>query len=239
MNDQQLALLPDVTITSRSLQLPESSTREHWVSCGTKIGICVDAGPFIIGDWLNEGIKKHGISLGAFLKSDDAKVMPGISAFSYDSLNSFASVMEKIPSSHRIQGVSFAHHQTASRLIKSRSATELEEAKNWLELARHKKLSLREMAFAIAGRGDIPKADSHSNAEAAQQPKLALKSSVTLPDVAISVHRQFQTIIHQLSDREDPLEDWTPQRKQAAQAMLEPIMDDLTKIGDMYVALCK
>lgn len=242
MKDQQLALLPDISITSRSLSLPDNCTLEIWEACGTKIGICVDAGPFIIGDWINEGIKRHGISLGAFLKSNAAKNMPGISSFSYDSLNSFASVMEKIPKSHRVAGVSFAHHQTASKLAQADDEAKeqtLTEIQGWLQIAKEKRLSLREMAFAINGRtklSDIQGAGEQAPRDESQ-PSLSLKASIS--DIAISLHRNCQPLIAQFEDEDDSIDQWNDARRESAKIALEPIMDDLTKLTDFYISLCK
>lgn len=244
MSDHQLSLLPDISITSRSLTLPENCTLELWEDCGEKIGICVDAGPFIIGDWINEGAKRHGIALGAFLKSHAAKKMPGISSFSYDSLNSFALVMEKLPRNYRVQGVSFAHHQTASKLVLVHDEDELEkkhaltEAQGWLQIAKDKSLSLREMAFAINGRSklsDIKKDDPSSTSP--MQVGLPLKASIS--DISILLHRNCQPLIAQFEDEDDPLDQWTNARKESAKLALEPIMDDLTKLTDFYISLCK
>lgn len=244
MSDQQLTLLPGIFITSRSLAMPDNCTLELWENCGSKIGTFVDAGPFVLGDWINEGIKRHGISLGAFLKSDVAKAMPGISSFSYDSLNSFACVMEKIPRDYRVKGVSFAHHQTASKLINSHGDEDTRrqsiiEAQGWLQIAKEKSLSLREMAFAINGRtklGDINKSGEFDKPLGEQQP-LAIK--YTISDISISLHRQCQPLIAQLEDESDPIEEWTDIRREAAKTALAPLMDDLTKLTDFYICLHK
>jgi hypothetical protein len=238
LNDQQLSLLPTVTITSRSLNLPDGCTLELWEDCGSKIGICVDAGPFIIGDWINEGIKRHGISLASFIKSDAAKMMPGISSFSYDSLNSFASVMEKIPKDYRVNGVSFAHHHSASKLISDEKHS-LSEVRGWLQIAKDRRLSLRDMTFAMRGRAKL--ADLLSNKETisprAEQRTLQMKMSIG--DVALTIHRQFKPLIDQFQDEDDPVEAWAPERKQAAKIALEPVLEDMASITDYYVYLCK
>jgi hypothetical protein len=243
MIDQQLTLLPEITITSRHLGLPKSCPLELWEECGRKIAICVDAGPFIIGDWLNEGTKRYGLSLSTFLKSDAASTMAGISSFSYDSLNSFMSVMDKIPKQYRIPGVSFAHHQTASKLALNQDATDNErkqawiEIQGWLQIASDKKLSLREMALAINGRTKI--SDLKKNDLVIEKEKGSSLFEPTVSDIAMNLHRNCQPLVAQFEDEDDPIDTWTKNRKQAARLALEPLMDDLTKLTDYYIELCK
>lgn len=236
MQDQQLALLPNVSITSRSLSLPENCTLELWEDCGTKIGVCVDAGPFIIGDWLNEGMRRYGVSLEAFRRSEAAKNMPGISTLSYDSLNSYASVMEKLPQVYRIKGVSFAHHQAASRLVKNDNPETKEEAKKWLLIAKEKSLSLRELAFAIQGRAQIGDIERKPKAIAIQS-NLAIKLSIT--DIALALHRSLKTLNEQFDPENDPIAEWADNRKEAAIIALKPLMDDLALLTDHYIELRK
>lgn len=234
--DQQLALLPSVSITSRSLNLPKNCTLELWEDVGTKIGVAVDAGPFIMGDWLNEGTRRFGMSLQAFLGSEKAKEMPGISSFSYDSLHSFASVMDKLPRTHRVKGVSFAHHQAASKLIRAGKEEEHCEALRWLHIAKEKSLSLREMSFAINGRAKLTEIEKKSKVVSTQS-TLSIKVSIT--DIALSLHRQIKALNDQFDPEGDPINEWPENRRDAAIIALEPLMDDLALLTDHYIELRK
>lgn len=230
----QLSLAPGVTISSRSLQLPDEYSREQILMALRHVDTLVDSGPFILGDIFNAMTKRHGITIAAFLKSDDSKTTPAIASFSYDSLNSFASVMAKLPTKYRLSGVSFAHHQTASRLIKKGDKDELEEAYGWLKAAKDKNLSLREMALAISGRSRI--GDSANKPESSGISE-SIQTSSTLSDIAIKVHRQLASINDMLTD--DPITEWSVQRRATAQLALQPIMDDFEKLTDLYVGICK
>jgi hypothetical protein len=135
--EEMLPIPRGCTLTRTSLTLPESTTKEEWETIGATLTTMKGAVQFWIGDWLRFGEERKYIRRN---KYDEAMKQTGMKR---GTLKVYASVAKNIPSSMRINQLSFQHHQ----LVAGQSE---DEKASWLERAVDEEMTVRELRAAIS-----------------------------------------------------------------------------------------
>lgn len=242
----EIQLRPGAFINSRALVLPETLTNDEWEGMARKISTIIDAGPFVIGDWLNYGKRKWGITLNAFLKSETGKIFAGLSGMGLDNLTIAMTTTERIPPEYRIEGTGITHHFIASKfaLGEDKPLEQREDAykqiKAWLETAKEKSLTAREFKMLINGRMTIQDANPSTQSETKQTgstPSAPDKGTKTVTSRILDVHRTCGEILKEVTIAS--LTDYSPEHREALRIDLAPLMKDMTELTDIYLALCQ
>jgi len=82
---EALVLSANYTFTRTSLIIPDKTTRAQWIAIGVNLAAMVVATPFLIGDWVRFGEKKHFIrsdKFGIRQKMQNGSIVPNAIAAS-------------------------------------------------------------------------------------------------------------------------------------------------------------
>jgi hypothetical protein len=246
--------LDRVSIQPRTLIFPEDMPESEWKDFGDKLDLIIDAGPFIIGDWVNWGISNYGATIrsikGFVDTKNKSKFSEKLKSLTAKTLFNYATVTSKIPREYRVDGVSFAVHQSVSAIVPRKFLSDehrqqvCEEVRGWLLKAKEHQFTLREMRHALANRSTLseylaePEEESEiiEINESNSKPSTAIEKS--LADYAISSQRELNQICHWF-EKQAKIKDWSEERKTAVYAQLRPTLEAAEKVSDWYLQLCQ
>lgn len=148
-----------IVLSKRGIDFQRELSEEDWVELGRVLKTYDSAIQWMLGDWLNHGIKnadKWG-KIDDQASDDEGKYAPLLehTDYKFGTLANFASVARSVTHSRRRETVSFSHHVEIAKLSD-------DEQEKFLELAEQQNLSVRELRKLIKGsNGKAPKVVSY------------------------------------------------------------------------------
>lgn len=239
--------LDRVNITSRALIFPEDLSEKEWENFGKRIDLIIDAGPFIIGDWVNWGISHYGATMktirGILTKhlGHDNKITKSRSD---KTLFNYAALASKIPPSIRVEDVPYSTHETVAKLCpKKFSNKDHEDAihgemHKWLVLAREKELSRNDVRHAIANRAQIEEYTKSTVEEEPTQTAPQTAQETAFAALAIGAQRELNRLINWFEEEGD-IKEWSEERKEAVKKQLRATIESADKLTDKFILLCQ
>ena len=134
---EALVLSANCTFTRTSLIIPDTTTRAQWIGIGVNLAAMVVATPFLIGDWVRFGEKKH------FIRSDKYDQAAKETGLKRGTLKVYASVSKNVDPLMRINGLPFQQHQLVASLP-------AEKQKEMLQRADKEGMTVRQLRDAIS-----------------------------------------------------------------------------------------
>lgn len=239
--------LDEVNINARGLIFPENLTEKGWESFGRKLKLIIDAGPFIIGDWVNWGISHYGATLKTIraILNDHAEC-DYLDRFSDKTLFEYGNVATKIPAHVRVEGVSFSIHQTVARICPKKYSDDTHavqvhtEMHKWLVLAREKNLGIVDVRHAIANRAQIEEYVKATPAieETEILPSTGATQDTAFASLAIAAQRELNRLNNWFEDQGD-ISAWPIERKEAVKKQLRATVQAADVITDKFILLCQ
>ena len=158
-------------------------TFQEWADAGPRLMALEQALPWIIGDWLLYGETKWGEMY--------AQAMD-VTNYSYSRLSTFVYVCRAIPIGRRRDDLSFGHHEVVAPL-------EPDEQDAWLQIAASRKLSVHDLARAIAGEPTRDAGDAYWLAQGASSIARLMQEvgetrlrTLDLWDILVAVRRRLE-----------------------------------------------
>jgi hypothetical protein len=139
-----------IELSKRGIDFKRELSEEDWIELGRVLRTYDTAIQWMLGDWLNHGIKnaeKWG-KVDEQAESEESKYTPLLAQtdYQYGTLANFASVARAVTHSRRREAMSFSHHIEVAKLAG-------DEQEKFLELAEAQNLSVRELRKLIKGSG--------------------------------------------------------------------------------------
>jgi hypothetical protein len=148
-----------IELSKRGIDFKRELSEEDWIELGRVLRTYDTAIQWMLGDWLNHGIKnaeKWG-KVDEQAESEESRYTPLLAQtdYQYGTLANFASVARAVTHSRRREAMSFSHHVEVAKLAG-------DEQEKFLELAEEQNLSVRELRKLIKGNnGKAPRVVSY------------------------------------------------------------------------------
>jgi hypothetical protein len=200
------------TVSRTGLTLPENLSVQNWLDVGKQLAVLSDAQWWWIGDWLNGfDVVVLGIAEGDREQVSRHAYEAGVRLFKFarQSLQDFAWVARAVKPSTRVESLGWGHH---------RAVAGLKDAKGEPDQVRMGELLARALAEGWSV-GDLREAIDSREAKGKERGDKPLHGFVFIRWAAEGTRWLHQQMM------EEPIEDWSKERREAVRRELQPLVD--------------